>query len=342
MLIIVPVLKKVAVKINLTDKPNSRKLHQEPVPLIGGIAIAISVSMIYLMSHFIFPVLREQLVVFFCAIILLIVGVIDDKFDLSAKFKLLIQLFCAFVIATSGTRITSLFGLFGVYEIPVISQYLLTIVVICGVVNAFNLMDGIDGLAGELSVIGFSFIAVFAYLINDWSLFVLCVTFLGAIFGFLNFNLRVKKIFMGDAGSLFIGTLLIGFSIHLLNHNLSLLSSTPSLLYTIIGFFALPVLDSLRVYLGRLKKGYSPFKADKTHIHHLFLVMNLPHKKVSIIISIITLGILMFSLIVNYYLSITVSLILVVLLFSSLGFILNQNRKVFEWKARLKDIEENA
>jgi UDP-GlcNAc:undecaprenyl-phosphate GlcNAc-1-phosphate transferase len=340
MMIIVPVLKKIAIKFNLTDKPNNRKLHQEPVPLIGGIAIAITITILGLMNYVNYPISKEQLVIFLSSITLLIVGIIDDKYDLSAKYKLLIQLFCAFAIAASGSRITSLYGVFGVHEIPVVLQYTITVIVICGVVNAFNLMDGIDGLAGELSIIGFLLLAIFSFLINDTSLTIVCLTFLGAIAGFLKFNLKTHKIFMGDAGSLFIGNLLIGFSIHLLHSNTRIISTTPVLVYAIIGFFALPVLDSLRVYLGRLKKGTSPFKADKTHLHHLFLVMNLSHKKISIIISMITLCILLFSLLINHYITITFSVILVVLLFSLLGFILNQNRKVYEWQRRIKEIED--
>ncbi len=338
-LVIVPVFKKAALKFNLTDKPNSRKLHHEPVPLIGGIVIAVTVTILSLFSYANYPASKEQLIIFLCAMTLLFVGIVDDKYDLNARYKLLIQLFCAFTIAASGTRITSLYGLFGIQEIPVLIQYMLTIIIICGVINAFNLMDGIDGLAGELSIIGFSFLSIFSFLGNDKGLTVLCITFLGAIIGFLKFNFKTKKIFMGDAGSLFIGTILIGFSIHLLQSNTQAISSKPVLLYAIVGFFALPVLDSLRVYLGRLKKGMSPFKADKTHLHHLFLVMNLSHKKTAGIISLITLCSLLLSLLVNYYTSITVSLILISLLFSLLGFVLNQNKKVYEWQERIKEIE---
>ncbi|MCZ8286491.1 MAG: MraY family glycosyltransferase [Bacteroidia bacterium] len=340
MMIIVPILKKIAVKFNLTDRPNNRKLHQEPVPLIGGIAIAITITMLGLTNYVNYPISKEQLVILLSSITLLCVGIIDDKYDLRAKYKLLIQLFCAFVIAASGSRITSLYGVFGVYEIPVLIQYTLTVIVICGVVNAFNLMDGIDGLAGELSIIGFLLLAIFSFLINDTSLAILCFTFLGAIAGFLKFNLKAHKIFMGDAGSLFIGNLLIGFSIHLLQNNTQIISAKPVLLYAIIGFFALPVLDSLRVYLGRLKKGISPFEADKTHLHHLFLSMNLSHKKTSIIISMITLSILSFSLLISYYMTITVSIILVVLVFSLLGFVLNQIKKVYDWQQRIREIED--
>lgn len=342
MLVIVPIFRKVALKLNLTDKPNSRKLHLEPVPLVGGLSIAAAVLVTGLLSYANFPLSKPQVVIVLSSLVLLIVGVIDDRYDLPARYKLLIQVFCALVIAGSGTRITSVYGLFGVYEIPVVVQYSITIITICGVVNAFNLMDGIDGLAGQLSIIGFSCLGVFAFLIQDYRLAMLCVTFLGAILGFLRFNLTAQKIFMGDAGSLFIGNILIGFSIFLLKNNSNILFGTPVLLYVIVGFFALPVLDSLRVYLGRMKKGQSPFQADKTHLHHLLLVMNLSHKTISLMISVFTLFILFFGLLVNYYTSLTVSLVVVILLYSLLGFLLNQNRKLHEWTRRIKDIEKRG
>lgn len=340
MLIIVPVVKNLAIKINLTDKPNSRKLHQNPVPLIGGITIALTVLIVSLINYANYQINSQELIILSCGYVLLLVGIIDDKYDLSAKYKLLIQVFCSYAIAASGSRINSLYGLFGIYELNSYVQYAFTIVIICGVINAFNLMDGIDGLAGILSIIGFSFLGIFSFIINNTGFTLLFSIFLGAIAGFLKFNLKSEKIFMGDAGSLFIGTILIGSSVYFLNSNLQIITSKPILLYSAIGFFALPVLDSIRVYLGRLKKGVSPFKADKTHMHHLFLIMNISHKRIALIISGITFFILIFTLLLNYYISITTTLLLITTLFSAFCFLLNQNKKVHDWREKIKKLEQ--
>lgn len=340
MLIIVPILKTVAKKVRLTDKPNARKIHTAPVPLIGGIAIGISILIINMLNFVSYGITREQAVIIITSFILLLVGVVDDKFDINAKYKLLVQLFCAFIVAAAGNRITGLYGILGIHQIPIFWQYVLTITVIVGVVNAFNLMDGIDGLSGQLSIIGFSFLSIFSFLNGDKSFTILFVCFLGATMAFLKFNLRTDKIFMGDAGSLFIGSVIVNSSIYLLNECSAFISSKPILLYTIIGFLAVPVLDSLRVYLGRLKKGLSPFRPDKTHLHHLMLLISPSHFRVSISISLVAIGILLFITLIQYFLSITASLIMIVVIFSMLGFFLNLNKKVIEWRERIRELEK--
>ncbi len=340
MLMIVPILKVIAIKLNLTDKPNIRKIHTIPVPLIGGIAIGLSVLIINALNFVNNTASSEKLVILITSFILLLVGILDDKFDLNAKYKLIVQLFCAFIVAAAGNRITSLYGIFGVHEIPVYLQYILTIVVICGVVNAFNLMDGIDGLSGQLSIIGFLFLGIFSFLTKDLGFTIMFATFFGATIAFLKFNFKKDKIFMGDAGSLFIGSILVNSSIYSLNEHAVFISSKPLVLYTVIGFLALPVLDSLRVYLGRMKNGKSPFKADKTHLHHLMLLIDPSHQRISLVISIIAISILLFTTLIQYYMSITVSLIMVILIFSMLGFFLNLNKKVIGWREKIKELEK--
>lgn len=339
MLILVPVLKRIALRTGLVDLPAARKVHTLPVPLVGGIAIAITLFLFGTINLSQTGLELKEMTIFGSAFILLFVGVIDDRFDINAKYKLAIQLFCAFLIAASGVRITYLFGLFGVYDLPESIQYSLTILVICGVINAFNLMDGIDGLAGLLSLVGFSLLSVFSLLIKNYTLMLIFIVCIGAILGFLRFNFKEKKIFMGDAGTLFIGTLLIGFSIFFLEDIRLAKPSNPLLLYVIIGFFALPVLDSLRVYLGRLKRGVSPFKADRTHLHHLLLIAKISHKKASLIIASLTLGTLIFSFISNQFMSVSISFLLIILFFSSIFYLLNLNRKVHDWMRKIKKIE---
>ena len=340
MLILVPILRVIAIKFNLVDHPNNRKVHSTPVPLVGGIAITIAVGLINLVNYSMNVINHQQLVIISSSIILLLVGVLDDKYDINAKYKLAIQFFCALMVTATGTRLTSLYGIFGIYEIPVFLQYAISIIIICGVVNAFNLMDGIDGLSGELALIGFLFLGLFSFISNDIGFTILFASFFGATIGFLRFNLGKKKIFMGDAGSLLIGNILVNSSIYLLNKNTAIITSNPVLLSVIIGFLALPVLDSLRVYLGRLKKGNSPFKADKTHLHHLILLIESSHRRVSIVISIISICILLFTVLMQNYVSITLSLIIIVITFSVLGFFLNLNKKVFEWREAIKKLED--
>ncbi|MFD2602756.1 glycosyltransferase family 4 protein [Flavobacterium suzhouense] len=336
----IPFIRKVAISVNLVDKPNYRKVHLDTVPLIGGIAIALVVFMVIFISGFRNVFIKEYFSVFAGAITLLIVGIIDDKNDISAKYKLAIQLILALIIALSGTRLTSLYGLFGIYEISTWIQYLLTILIITGVVNAFNLMDGVDGLMGGLSLIGFSIFLISAIYFKDYFLVFLSAVFMGAIVGFLKFNLGKKKIFIGDSGSLFIGFIMITLAIKFLQKNMLPHDTTPDLvLLILLVFFSIPVFDSLRVYMGRMKNGKSPFKADKSHLHHLLLSIGLTHKKVDIVISAICMLMLILIVSLKSFLTMTLIIMLLILSFSIIIRLLLMINKLYQWTTRIKVME---
>jgi UDP-GlcNAc:undecaprenyl-phosphate GlcNAc-1-phosphate transferase len=339
MLIIIPALKHVAQRINLTDRPGSRKLHSFPVPLIGGIAILISMFFTFLLSTEIRLVMKDQLVLFMSSILIAIIGLIDDKFDISAKYKLLVELIIGFSMASAGFRITSFYGFLGIQELPVFIQYAFTVTVTTGVINAFNLMDGVDGLVGELALIGFVIILLSSIAYGQQPYLPLYAAFIGALSGFLKFNLNKNKIFMGDAGSLWLGHILINTSIHLLKHTPVKADNHPLLPLIIIGYFLVPVLDSLRVYLGRMKKGNSPFKADNTHLHHLLLLTGFSHKKVSFMISTISVVILMLGVFTYEYTSLTIAVIVVICLFCTIAFVLNLFKKLLIWRERIRVME---
>lgn len=340
-LIFIPFIKQIAVKVNLVDKPNYRKVHTNVVPLIGGISIAVTVLIVLIVSGNQLSLLKEYLPILSSGFVLLIVGVIDDKTDLSAKYKLVIQLLLAFIIALSGTRITTFYGFLGVYEIATWSQYILTIIVITGVVNAFNLMDGVDGLVGGLSLLGFTMFLVSSIFYNDYFLGKVSVIFIGAIIGFLKFNLSKKKIFMGDAGSLFLGFILVTFGIHFMEKQ----HSTNNYGYAygfliLVAFFSIPVLDSIRVYVGRIKQGNSPFKADKSHLHHLLLTAGLTHKKISLFVVIFCMILFFIGFGLISYLSTTLIILAIMTLFWAIVKLLLMISSLHEWRATIKKLEQ--
>lgn len=150
---IIPLMTMVAQKFKLVDVPNARKVHQKAIPLIGGLAIGIIVALLGGLTSM--KDLEEILPIIITSYIMLLVGTMDDKTDIKAIYKLGIQICISIIIASSGIRITSLYGLFGIYEIDVLAQYIITVLVIAAAVNAFNLIDGIDGLAGSVAGIGF-------------------------------------------------------------------------------------------------------------------------------------------------------------------------------------------
>jgi UDP-GlcNAc:undecaprenyl-phosphate/decaprenyl-phosphate GlcNAc-1-phosphate transferase len=341
-LFIIPAIKKIAIRSNLVDKPGKRKVHLQPVPLIGGISITISVFLAMMVSPSFLQEILNYRIIFSTAFLLLVVGVLDDKFDIKAKYKLFIQLACSFAIANSGIRITSLYGILGIYGIPLELQYLLTIIVIAGTVNAFNLMDGVDGLAGGLSVLGFSILAVLSFIYGDMVRTTIFLAFIGALIGFLKCNLnKDKKIFMGDAGSLVLGFLLTVFGIQTLEFSqISSLIDSSIPLFLIAGFFSVPVLDSLRVYLGRIKNGNSPFTADKSHLHHLVLMLGLTHKKITLLINSFVILLVLGAIVSALFFSQTIIFILIFLSFHLITKVLTLNKDLMTWKSKLTSLEK--
>ena len=341
MQILIPYLRKLAIKTDLVDKPNHRKVHTTQVPLIGGIAIAISTALSLISSYRFMAGPMEPVIMLFASLVLLIMGVLDDKMDIRASYKFLIQLGCAYFIAASGIRITSMYGMFGITLLPLIAQYALTIIVITGVVNAFNLMDGIDGLAGSLATVGFIALAVLSYLLGKYQLTILYTSLVGALIGFLRFNLSKNKIFMGDGGSLFLGFILVVSALQMIKPVNDFKHINPeTTLLVVIGIFLLPVLDSLRVYRGRIKNGDSPFKADKSHIHHLFLLLGLNHKRTSLAITITSVSIIALTIILSQYFRMTTVFLMLVASFILLTNILNINKNVQHWIEKIRKMEK--
>lgn len=340
-MVVVPIVRKIAVYFRLVDQPNYRKVHTKPIPLVGGITLAFVVFTNLFLSQNSVPIFHEFSTILAGAFLLLIVGVIDDKNDLNAKYKLLIQLILAFAVAHSGIRINSLYGFFGYYEIHLYLQYIITVLVITGVVNAFNLMDGVDGLVGSLTLLGFVLLLFASWLYNSYTLMVLSVLFIGALVSFLHFNFsQQQKIFMGDSGSLFLGFVLVTLGIKVLQMATSSASvhTTPTLL-CVIAFFIIPVFDSLRVYIGRMKKGKSPFKADKSHLHHLLLIIGLSHKKIAITVVIMALSLFALGFLLITYFSKTMILLALIISFSIVIRFLLLISSMFLWRQRIQTLE---
>lgn len=339
-LIFIPLLRRIAFKIQLVDKPNTRKVHQNYIPLVGGISLAFTAAVVLLPALAMDIDFRPVTEIVYGAAILLVMGVFDDKMDIRASIKLVIQLLLAHYIFASGIRIDSFYGVFGVNEIPEFAQYLLTVIIITGVVNAFNLMDGIDGLASGLAIVSLLVFALLAFILGNSALGLLLMTLTGSLFGFLRFNFSKKhKIFMGDAGSLLLGFVLVVSAVSLLqaagNTNYIRIVAP-----AVFGLLLVPVFDSLRVYRRRMKDGNSPFKPDKTHLHHLVLSFGVKHKTASIIIIAMVAIILTMSFLASFMLGITLATSFSLLLYYLVARVLQLNKGITDWKAKIMEIEK--
>lgn len=276
-LLAIPPIISLVKKYQLYDMPGDRKEHMSPIPTMGGIAV-VAGMMMALFLWFPFSNGVAQICFFFSIAILFGLGILDDLKDLSAKYKFIVQVGLASLIALSGIRITSFDGLFGITELSVSAQYTFTILAIVGITNAFNLIDGIDGLAGGLGFMSLVMLGLFLTMSGDSNTALVAFALAGAIFAFLYFNFNPAKIFMGDTGSLVLGFVIAVLCIRLMQVNVfvasPVLSHSPVF---VLGIVFIPVFDTLRVFALRIWKGKSPFVADKIHIHHLLTNQGFSH-----------------------------------------------------------------
>ena len=278
----VPGLRYLAHRVRLVDVADSqRKIHTDRVPLIGGIAMALSI-LTTLAINVLAPVPPTgwSVALLAGAMVLLAVGVIDDKVNLSPFLKLAVQALCAGLLVAQNGYLDGSLAMVGLGQLPLWGKQLLTGVVIVGVMNAYNLIDGIDGLAGALFIAGFCWLTGISLFLGqaEWAL--LSAATAAALSAFLKSNTAShNKIFMGDGGSLFLGFLLSGLGVlvvergYTTDYAATIIVGTATLL-------AIPVLDALRVFATRMQAGRSPFYPDRTHIHHIFLQVASSHRSV--------------------------------------------------------------
>jgi len=275
-------------KLDLVDKPNERKVHVAPIPNLGGIGIFLGYMVATIGWMVYYGGSIEAAFILYGLMILFVMGIIDDQIDMRASLKFLIQIGVAVLIASAGTRITNLNGLFGIYEMHIIFQYGLTVLLLVGLVNAFNLIDGINGLAGGISFIDAIIMGVLLY--NPQAILISLLAFgmAGALLGFLKFNFDPARIFMGDTGSLVIGYVLAVLGVSTIREGSSVggfIGDNNGLTIIVVGILILPVFDTIRVFARRvIVEKKSPFSPDKTHVHHLLLQTGFNHKKSAILL----------------------------------------------------------
>lgn len=291
----VPAIRQLAKSNNFTDTPSARKSHSLQVPILGGVAVYLSAGLpmaIYSIFFNDLIVSNNALILGFCSLTLLFVGVKDDINGLKPITKLIFQLFtAALVLYTVQLNIENMNGILGLFELPKVISILLSIFVYVIFMNMLNLIDGIDGLASGLSLIAFTFFAYFAYRSASSFNLLICMSCIGSLIPFMYFNMfSDKKIFLGDNGSLILGFILGFLSLDFLSHDNSEVTSvlglnTPLVLMSLFSF---PLVDTLRVFTIRVLRKRSPFSADKNHIHHHLLRLGLSHRFATLLILVYT------------------------------------------------------
>lgn len=282
-------LPRVAKHIGLTDDPDDRKHHEGKIPLIGGIAMFVAFSFSVLLLDMPIGYLRG---LFAGAMLLVIVGVLDDLHELSSAARFIAQILAVIFMAEwSGVRLIDLGWISpsgGLVQLNWWSS-LLTIFAAVGVMNAVNMIDGVDGLAGSVSLIAVVSMALLAYLSGDIRSARILILLSTVILVFLFFNFspsnRWQQVFMGDAGSMFLGFVLCWFFIQL--------SQAPDRIMapvTALWIFFVPLIDTVTQMFRRVLKGQSPFTADREHVHHILMARDYSDRKTVAILLTISIG----------------------------------------------------
>jgi UDP-N-acetylmuramyl pentapeptide phosphotransferase/UDP-N-acetylglucosamine-1-phosphate transferase len=285
-----PALIHIANQKRLFDFPDERKVHHNPIPALGGLAIYAGFITAFLLTvsfegdNYVF----QYLIV--AGVIMFFVGLKDDLLNIAPFKKFLGQILAAsLLVFKGGLVISNMDGILGVYELQPVAAEALSVVTIVVIINAFNLIDGVDGLAGSISFVATGFCAVFFAINGDWSYACMATALLGALAAFLIFNYPPARIFMGDTGSLLIGlinaVLVIRFIQTAQQAPVWPVGSAAAMGFAIL---FVPLFDTLRVFSYRIVHGIPPFTPDRNHIHHILMRFNWSHLKVTLVLSLVS------------------------------------------------------
>lgn len=272
---LVPLVISYSKREGLVDIPNERKIHSKPISRIGGVAIWLSTMLTFLCLVFMsyYPTGSLLSGILLGSSLMFLLGLVDDIYNLPAKFKLIIQLSIATLVYLLGIQISNI-PIFGGIDLGFWS-YPITVLWIVGISNALNFIDGVDGLAGSVTTINSITLAIIALAMVPPNPIIALIGFIlaGSMLAFLTYNFNPAKIFMGDSGALFSGFLLATISITGVMKAATLAILLPFLV------LAVPIVDITYSSLRRIFKGQSPFVADAEHIHHKLLHAGFSQKK---------------------------------------------------------------
>mgnify|MGYP001512872689 CR=1 FL=1 len=284
-LVATPVVKSLAFKMGAMDVPkDNRRMHDHPIPRMGGLAIFLGFLLSVLLFAEITPQLRGMLL---GSVIIVVLGIFDDIYSLPAMFKFVVQIVAALVAVFSGNVIqtlsnpnifsSDLYWDLGVLSIPV------SVIWIVAITNAVNLIDGLDGLACGVSTISSMTLLVISLVVSDAPAAILMAALAGSCIGFLPYNLNPAKIFMGDTGSTFLGFILAVVSIQGLFKSYAIISfAVPFLM------LGLPIFDTCFAIFRRVSHGQSPMAPDRGHIHHRLIDMGFSQKQAVAVLYVIS------------------------------------------------------
>ena len=302
-LITIPPILRIARAKHLFEPFEERKIHRTTIPPMGGVAIFIgfTLSSIIATDGLSFDSLKYIIA---SVIAMFFIGLKDDLLVISAPKKLGVQIFASVILITLGNvRFTNLQGILGIHEIGFFTSVIISIFVMVAIINAYNLIDGIDGLASGITMIGASSFGIWFYLSGNTQFSIMSFALVGSLAGFFLYNVfgSKNKLFMGDTGSLIIGIVISTLVIKFNEFNVGYtgpyaVNAAPAVSFSII---IVPLIDTLIVMTIRISSGISPFTADNNHIHHKLLKLMSVHLNITLLILISNLIIIATSIFLN-------------------------------------------
>jgi UDP-N-acetylmuramyl pentapeptide phosphotransferase/UDP-N-acetylglucosamine-1-phosphate transferase len=343
--IIIPQILLIAFRKNLFDEPDERKIHQIPVPRLGGLAftpvIFFTLAILFGINQYLnYPELPADyssninvLAMALCSMTLLyLVGIADDLIGVRYRAKFIIQIISGILLVGAGVWVHGLYGFCGIHNFNIWFGGALTIVLIVFITNAINLIDGIDGLASGLSAVACLYYGVIFYHLHQFTYSLIAFVALGVIVPFFYYNVfgnaaKQKKIFMGDTGSLTIGIVLSLLSIKLLTIPVSGVMWSYNPLVVAFAPLMVPCLDVIRVFTHRIRNGRDPFMPDKNHIHHKLLGIGLNPRLTMITIVTVSLLLSLLNLYASQYINIHILLLLNFAIYGAINIYLTHRIK---------------
>lgn len=285
---------KFAVKYDIVDKPGYRKLQKDPVPVLGGVAVFYGVAVGLIVASC-FTDLHTMWVVVPVMAVMLVTGLLDDRLGLSPWLRLAIEIVMVLCLAFfGGFCMDDFHGLFGIYEIPFQVATPLTVFAAVGIINAINLIDGVNGLSSGFCVMACILFGAFFYVVGNVPMALLASVSAGALIPFFFHNVfgQKSRMFIGDSGTLAMGVVMSVFICEVLRHDaVYALDDRIGLIPFTLAVLCIPVFDTLRVMSTRILHRTSPFHADKTHLHHMFIQLGCSHLMTTLAILTLNFGV---------------------------------------------------
>lgn len=349
--IVIPQILLIAFRRKLFDVPDERKIHQGAVPRLGGIAfkpviffsvfLLLGIDMMVGHTEVLSEIGKDAQPLFFgfCSIIVLyLVGIADDLIGVKYRAKFFVQVLCGVMLIAGGVYLNDLTGILGIHELPAWIGYLLTVLATVFIINAINLIDGIDGLASGLCSIACLFYGVIFFLFEKYIYSMLAFATLGVLMPFFYYNVfgkveHHKKIFMGDTGSLTIGMMLCFLSIRLVQCGADEGGKILNPMILAFSPLIIPCFDVVRVYLHRVRNGKNPFLPDKNHIHHKLIAIGMKQRTVMILIIAVSLLFTLGNILLSKYIEINLLLVIDIAIWTLVNIGLSR---------RIKKLQSNA